>query len=350
MVRSAAAILTLILLPAAAQAQRVHHVTGGETLWTLAQQYYGDPYKWPQVYEANRGVVEDPHWIYPGEDLVIPNIAAEAVVEQVTVVPGQPPAPEPRPVEAGEPERTIFYARDGASAFGTDATFDQTRLVVSRSVSYATPWLGPLDRDPDHSGLVLELTGAEDEHVPRTTALVFDKLELQFDGPVPARGTEIMTFRVGRTLPGIGRVLIPTGVLAVSDPVPGGGVALVVDVFDRLSMGDLFMALPAFNVQPGARAVPTTTGADATLVGFAAERALQNVNDIAFMDQGSDHGVKVGDEYVVVWVEGRGTPPEVEGRLQVVSVHPDHSSARIVSMKNPIFQTGLRVRLDRKMP
>ncbi len=50
------------------------------------------------------------------------------------------------------------------------------------------------------------------------------------------------------------------------------------------------------------------------------------------------------------WVEGTGTPPVEEGRLQVVSVHPDHSSAQIIDMRNPIFERGLRVRIDRRMP
>jgi phage tail protein X len=357
MVRSAAAAaLALIVLPSIGEAQtpQVHRVVDGETLWGLAQRYYTDPYRWPRIYEANRGVIEDPHWIYPGEELVIPDVTAtEAVVQEVTVVPAPapaPPAPEVRPLEAGEPERTIFYSGDVVQGFGVIASLEQSRLAVARTVSYAAPWLGPLDGDPDHLGTVLEFSGAEDEHVPRSTALPFDRVEVTFVGPVPARGTELLAFRVDHTIADVGKVLIPTGVLAVSDPVPGGAVALVVDAFDRLTMGDFVMALPSFALQPGVRAQPTTTGADATLVAFARDHALQELNDVAFLDQGSDHGVKIGDEYVAVWPEGTGTPPEVEGRLQVISVHPDHSSARIIWMKNPIFQTGVRVRVDRRMP
>src|SRR5688572_21300864 len=135
MVRSAAAILALILLPSMAQAQAqtplVHTVVPGNTLWGLSERYYNDPYRWPRIYEANRGVVEDPHWIYPGEELVIPDVlATEQVVQQVTVEPAPapaPPAPEVRPLEAGEPERTIFYTGDVPQGFGVMASLEQSR-------------------------------------------------------------------------------------------------------------------------------------------------------------------------------------------------------------------------------
>ena len=108
--------------------------------------------------------------------------------------------------------------------------------------------------------------------------------------------------------------------------------------------------LPSFPLQPGVQAQPVLAGPDATILGFAAEHALQSIHDIAFLNQGSDQGVAIGDEYVVVWNEGTGVPPEVEGRFQVISVHPDHSCARIVWLRNPVFETGGRVALDRKMP
>jgi hypothetical protein len=357
MVRSAAAVLALILLPSIAQAQAqtplVHTVVQGNTLWALSERYYNDPYRWPRIYEANRGVVEDPHWIYPGEELVIPDVLATEQVVQVTVQPAPadaPPPPAAPPVEAEEPERTVFYMGGGDQGFGVMSTQEQNRLAVARSVSYSAPWLSPLGVVPEHIGTVVEFAGAEDEHIPRMTALPYDRIEVSFVGPVPARGAELLSFRLDHEIEGVGNVLIPTGILAVSDPVPGGAVALVVDVFDRLSMGDLLIAAPSYPLRPGVRAQPANTGADATLFAFARDHALQEINDVAFLDQGGDHGVRIGDEYIAVWTEGSGTPPELEGRLQVISVHPDHSSARIVWMKNPIFQTGVRVRVDRRMP
>ena len=356
MVRSAAAALALILLPGLIQAQEVHQVVEAETLWSLAQRYYNDPWKWPTIYEANRGVVEDPHWIYPGEELVIPDVAATTqvagvVVESVPAQPPQPAQPAPAAPAAGvDPEHTVFYEQPVLSGFGLSEAFEQQRVVVPREISYGAPWLGPIAGDPAHVGTIMEFTGADDERVVRKTAFPFDRLEIEFKGPTPARGAQLLSFRIDRTVDGVGTVLVPTGVLSVSDPVPGGGVALVVDVFDRITMGDFVTLLPEFTVQPGVRAAPVNTGTDATIMAFAVDRAIQETRDITFLDQGSDRGVKVGDEYVALWVEGTGTPPVEEGRLQVVSVHPDHSSAQIIHMRNPIFARGLRVRIDRRMP
>ncbi len=351
MVRSAAAVLALVLLPGALQAQQRHQVVDGETLWGLAQRYYSDAWRWPSIYEANRGVVEDPHWIYPGEELLIPDVAATPLVAEVTVepVPAEPecaPAAVPEPVE---PERTVFFRDEVAAGFGIGGD-SVRRLAVPRAVSVSAPWLGSIMRTPSNIGVVTEFSGADDERVRRTTALPYDRLQVELPGLVAARGTQLLAFRVDRSVLGVGQVLVPTGVLTVSDPTPGGAVALVVDIFDHLEVGDFLQVLPSFPLEPGVVAQPIASGPEATIIGFAGDRALQSVHDVAFLDQGSDHGVAIGDEYVAVWDEGNGSPVEIEGRLQVISVHADHSSARVVWLRNPVFETGGRVELDRKMP
>ncbi|HEX8617104.1 MAG TPA: LysM peptidoglycan-binding domain-containing protein, partial [Thermoanaerobaculia bacterium] len=49
---------------------RTHTIVKGNTLWALAQQYYGNPYLWPQLWETNTWIT-DAHWIYPGDVLLV---------------------------------------------------------------------------------------------------------------------------------------------------------------------------------------------------------------------------------------------------------------------------------------
>ena len=48
----------------------VYSIERGDTLWDLSNQFYSDPYLWPQLWERNRYIL-DAHWIYPGDPLVV---------------------------------------------------------------------------------------------------------------------------------------------------------------------------------------------------------------------------------------------------------------------------------------
>lgn len=53
-----------------AKPQRTHQIVGGDTLWDLAQKYYGNPYKWKTIANANKN--PDPYKLQIGRKLVIP--------------------------------------------------------------------------------------------------------------------------------------------------------------------------------------------------------------------------------------------------------------------------------------
>lgn len=77
-----------ITRPAAAPSN-TYTIKAGDTLWSIAQKFYGDGSKWKLIYDANKDIIEktarehgrssseNGHWIYPGVTLVIPEASKD---------------------------------------------------------------------------------------------------------------------------------------------------------------------------------------------------------------------------------------------------------------------------------
>ncbi len=51
----------------------VYIIKKGDTLWDIAGKFLNNPYLWPKIWEKNK-YITDPHWIYPGDPLVIEKV------------------------------------------------------------------------------------------------------------------------------------------------------------------------------------------------------------------------------------------------------------------------------------
>jgi hypothetical protein len=56
-----------------AEGPREHIVAAGDTLSHLARTYYGNSFKWDNIYQANKSTMKNPHYLYIGQKIVIPS-------------------------------------------------------------------------------------------------------------------------------------------------------------------------------------------------------------------------------------------------------------------------------------
>ncbi len=110
-IRRDLALLVLLLASSTAQAEEAydvstptvrrnvpveHVVEEGDTLWDLCEDFWQEPWRWPNVWALNPHVT-NPHWIYPGDILrLLP--------------------PDGQEVVAGEPLKLVTYTIDAATA------------------------------------------------------------------------------------------------------------------------------------------------------------------------------------------------------------------------------------------
>lgn len=50
---------------------KIYTVKRGDTLWDTAGNFYRNPFLWPDIWAYNK-YIKDPHWIFPGDSLIIP--------------------------------------------------------------------------------------------------------------------------------------------------------------------------------------------------------------------------------------------------------------------------------------
>ncbi|HUG42006.1 MAG TPA: LysM peptidoglycan-binding domain-containing protein [Longimicrobiales bacterium] len=349
--------------PQQGERPREHVVRKGDTLWDLAAHYFSNPFGWRSIYEVNTTVVEDPHWIYPDEVLVIPGLfAAEDRMPPATVAVHR----------VDRPLRTVFFPMPidqqvrGATILTEEA---ETPLAVKPGEFHSAEFIA----DPGalevmgrmiRPSRTVELAGRES----RPTAHPKDMVYLGYAGRVrPEVGSRVQLVRPGRRLTpgGSGRVIHPTAlvtVLAHHDEVMEGQIDVQ---FEPVYLDQLVLPLalfPAF-LREVARPV-AAPDLEGRVVDFVTEQPLYGRTERGFINLGARHGVKVGDVFAAYLPERRARrsgveefgrsieelPPEQVAELRILRVTEGHATFMVDKVTLPVLEDGIRVRRIRAMP
>ena len=49
-----------------------YEIQKGDSLWKIAQNFYGNGNDYPKIFDANKEVIKDPDLIFPGQKIRIP--------------------------------------------------------------------------------------------------------------------------------------------------------------------------------------------------------------------------------------------------------------------------------------
>jgi hypothetical protein len=406
-------LLALTLTPGLALAQaaapQTHTVKAGDTLWDLAKQYRGDPFLWPDIYRLNTSVVEDPHWIYPGEVLSlaggdsvkavpatdtpepptpIAQVAADSAVltravaeasADTTVAPvdtsvAPAPAADGQAMASDAPQETLaqLTAVSANQPGGEQGLFGpkrakmleeslraykhQTYHALRRSEFYSSGFLTENQDLP--FGKVLGPVVPQQIRASSANASALPYAQVAIEAPRGATyqiGDTLLVAQIGPELGSHGDVVIPTGLARVTDTVQGRYVASVVATYGPIRLGQRVLPAEKFTPSGEAHAVPVTEGVRATFLGGPSRQDMKTPQMVVFLDKGREDGVAPGDLFEIRrraerLPDGRQLINDVMATLQIVHVREHSATARLLNVLSPDIPPGADARQVAKLP
>ena len=239
-----------------------HLVRRGDTLWGICDTYFQNPYQWPRIWSYNPQI-QNPHWIYPNEQVRLRSGAAIAAVGD---------------------------AAQGGK--GTAAGGDE-RALRSRTLAPETVILRDLGFVDDASNIDWgSITGAPEDKMFLTD---FDELYVRVGPDHDVRiGQELTVFRPVRDVPS-GRVIAIQGTVRVDQWNAETRIARaqVTETLDTIERGArIGPILRKFEVVPPVR---NDVDVQAHVLAAVRPHPFYGAGQVVFLDKGAEAGLRPGN-------------------------------------------------------
>ena len=343
----------------AQEAKTTHIVAQDETLAKIATQYFGNAFSWPLIWEANKDKVQDPHWIYPGQELVIPPLSAAGPVNapdtsqpQVAAAPVDttPVAVEPEP----EPEAAPAQPPVGVRRIGVVA---KPLPVVAEAMAFKAGYISPVDEKP-LGHIVAHRKDLIDKENLYSNEEVFINLGAR-DGVKVGdmyaiyQQSDKVKHPVSKKL--LGRIVKVIGVLQVVEVEEHTAGATIVKSFQPLGLNQPIKPYLDVVIPTNLTLMPSAKTLEGYIVAFAEDRPLNTLNEVVFIDRGLADGITPGDVFEIYRTQPLVQDPDrkmksklpdiVMGRLQVLAVRNGTAAAYVCKVTMEGIREGDHVRL-----
>ncbi len=312
---------------------RLHIIQRGDTLWDISNTYFRNPFLWPQLWDANRYIL-NPHLIYPGDPLRIPDI------DVVRAEGEEPGAPGTRPGEPGAEEPGAEEV-PGAGQPGGPAG-PQFRPAYEEVTIQCAGYLREED-DDDFRIFGSEEDGHKDGLA--TGDIVYLNRGSQ-DGVSP--GDSFYTQReVDFTWGQSGSYVRRSGWLRILAVQEETSLAEIVQACLDVRLGDYLKPFEPIPVpllpleDPPTRLTPETGRMRGRIEASLDDLATLGDGYLVSIDLGHEDGVVPGNVFTIFRYLYDGAPRKVLGTLAVLTVQREHSTARIIESVDYILTGDL---------
>ncbi len=326
-------------------AQKKHTVVKGECLWFIAGDYYNDPFLWPVIYEANKDSIANPHWIYPGEVFVIPNVPAEQAsklpIEEGLVM-------EVKGTKSRLEEEA--KATKGMISKGRRKTTEEAALFsVVKSENYAFTKkaaiiAGFISRDRALGiGKVVDLIKNPPELKASSTVLGDEVKVNRGTSDGIEEGNVYVIFRWDRGVGRYGKIVRIKGFLKILDAEENISTARVTESYEKIEKGDEITEYTTPDLVVG-NAQPTISEIEGRIIAFKNPEDIIKPFSVVFIEPGSG-SVQLGDVFLI-YREESGNIIVPLGQIQIVDVREETASGYITSiMGKTEISNGNKIRL-----
>lgn len=360
-----AGFLLTMGVTSAQEGRTVHRVMEGDTMWDLAGRYMQNSFSWPLIWEANKEQVADPHWIYPGQELVIPpqglseqvaapDTAAIQPVAQQEIQPGAPA--EEEPAYESEPAKPAPVARASRSI----TTTQKLVSVVSEHMAFNAGYIEEAQSKP--AGRIIASDRKDVEGLMANDPVYINLGSA--DGAKP--GDRYALYREGSRVKhpsngsNLGRIINIVGILEITETESRTSRAKLLKTFEPISRNEAIRSYQEVMVPKNVKPLPVERSNEGYIVSVKQEGIAVSEYKTVYIDKGLANGIMPGDVFEIYRTGAKVKDPDrggsqilpdlVVGHLQVLAVRNNTAAAVVVNSKVEDIRAGERIRLIKQVP